>query len=161
MTTTPPAIDDVCELIAGTAMDVLATVFDLGAVPAEPVAVAPDTTWVASAVGFAGDTNGVIYLRASAPFARTLAMRMLGLGEAEIEGDEMVNDVMGELGNMIVGGVKSRLCDSGHPCVLTIPTIVRGVRLQAAAAGGGERRELNFRCGEDTLVVEVLMKSAA
>src|SRR3954467_9915202 len=79
-----------------------------------------------SAVGFIGRATGSVYLCADAALARTIASQMLGLSESEIESDEMVNDVMGEVSNMIVGQVKSHLCDHGHSCTLTIPSIVRG-----------------------------------
>jgi CheY-specific phosphatase CheX len=35
----------------------------------------------------------------------------------------MVNDALGELANMIVGGLKTNLVECGHPCVLTIRSI--------------------------------------
>jgi chemotaxis protein CheX len=86
---------------------------------------------------------------------------MLGLAEAELQGDEMVNDVIGELSNMIVGCAKPRLCDAGAPCVLTIPSIVRGQNFEIEPARRCNRRLLGFRCGVDHLVIELLMEPTA
>lgn len=158
MTTQSPLTDEVAALLEGSVADVFGTAFNLGAIPAEPAAPAAEGTQVVAAVGFTGDANGMVHVHVSAAFARVLAGRMLGLTEAEVAADEMIDDVIGELGNMIVGAVKSRLCDSGHPCVLTIPAVMRGPRFHATAPGGAERRELHFRCGEEPLVVELLMK---
>jgi two-component system cell cycle response regulator len=126
-TTTPNLIDEMRDSLKSGVSEVFRTMLTL---EAKPVAVlhewhAPGDPLVAGCVGFTGDANGVVYVHATARFARTLASRMLGLPEAELQGDEMVNDVIGELSNMIVGCAKSRLCDAGAPCVLTIPSIVR------------------------------------
>ena len=120
---------------------------------------APGEMLVASSVGFTGDVNGVVYMHVTAGFARTLACHMLGLAEAELDGDEMVNDVIGELNNMIVGCAKSRLCDAGSLCVLTIPSIVRGQSFQIEPGRGMcQHRLLAFRCGENRILIQLLME---
>ncbi|MCI0539745.1 MAG: chemotaxis protein CheX, partial [Verrucomicrobiales bacterium] len=125
--TIPNLIDEVCGLLNSGISEVFTTMFGLEVKAAVPRDFdAPSETLVAGSVGFIGDVSGIVYIHVTAAFARTLASRMLGLAEAEMDGEEMVNDVIGELTNMIVGSVKSRLCDSGSPCVLTIPSIVRG-----------------------------------
>src|SRR3954464_12486168 len=58
---------------------------------------------VAGSVRFDGDVTGIFRIHVTTDFARMLAGRILGLAEAELNGDEMVNDVIGELSNMIVG----------------------------------------------------------
>ena len=87
-----------------------------------------------------------------------MASRMLSMPEAEIEGNEMVNDVMGEVSNMVVGNIKSRLCDRGMECVLTIPSIVRGNHFSIEPVSSTERNVMSFRCEGSQLVVEVLLK---
>jgi chemotaxis protein CheX len=116
---------------------------------------------VAGSVGFIGDVNGTVYIYVHADLARTLACRMLGMTEAEIEGDEMVNDVIGEMTNMVVGAIKSRLCDAGSACKLTIPTIVRGSGINAQPTGSSERRLIGFAAEGKTILVEVIMKPSA
>jgi flagellar motor switch protein FliN/FliY len=116
-------------------------------------------TLVVGSVRFDGDVTGIFHIHVTAAFARTLASRMLGLTEAELEGDEMVNDVMGELTNMVVGGVKSRFCDAGATCVLSTPTITRTDCSRIERQGQTERRLMSFRCGADQILVEFLMKT--
>ena len=159
-TTTPHLIDEVRDLLNSGVNEVFSTMLTLDAQPAAPHDLhASGETLVAGSVGFIGDVQGLVYIHVTAAFARTLAGRMLGMPEAEIDGDEMVNDVIGELSNMIVGAVKSRLCDSGAPCVLTIPSIVRGQNFSVEPACSSERRLLSFRCGADHVLVELLMKN--
>ncbi|HXP62274.1 MAG TPA: chemotaxis protein CheX [Dongiaceae bacterium] len=158
-TTTPSLIDEVPALLS----DGVARVFDtMLSLPATPAAVRdlhqPGQSLVAGSVGFIGDVNGIVYIHVTAPFARSLAGRMLGMAETDLGGDEMVNDVVGELTNMIVGSVKSRLCDSGLSCVLTIPSIVRGQNFSFEPVGSSERRVLGFCCGDDTILAELFIK---
>lgn len=113
---------------------------------------------VASAVGFIGKTTGVIYLYASDTFARQMTCRLLGLEDSDIDGDEMVNDAMGELANMVVGHIKSRLVDRGLACVLTIPSIIRGSSFSIEPVSSAERRVYFYDCDQSRLGVEVMLK---
>lgn len=116
-------------------------------------------THIASAVGFIGDITGVVYIYASADFASRLTAITLEMAASEIDGDEMVNDCMGELANMIVGNVKAQIVEKGKSCVLTIPSIVRGSNISIEAISSATRRVLCFRCVDNqNLVVEIMIK---
>jgi chemotaxis protein CheX len=159
-TITPLLIDEIKDLLQSGCTDVLSTTFNVIAQPA-PV---DDfrrgyETLVAGSVGFTGDVNGLVYIYVRAPFARTLTGQMLGFPEDEIDGDEMVNDVIGELSNMIVGSAKSRLCDSGNSCHLTIPSITRGNHLSAEPTQASQCRLLSFTCDDDSILIELLMRN--
>jgi chemotaxis protein CheX len=159
-TTAPNLIDEMRDSLKSGVGEVFRTMLALEAKPA-PVLHgwhALGEPLMAGSVGFTGGANGVVYLHLTARFACTLASRMLGLPEAELQGDEMVNDVIGELTNMIVGGGKSRLCDAGAPCVLTIPSVVRGQHFEIEPACRCNRRLLGFGCGVDYIVVELMME---
>ena len=159
-TPTQPQIDEVCDMLKSSISEVYSTMFQMAAQPEQiEEHRASDEVLVAGSVGFVGDVNGMVYIYVHTPFARTLASRMLAMPEAEIEGDEMVNDVIGEMTNMVVGAVKSRLCDSGAACKLTIPSIVRGTGLHADPTGSSERRLLRFASDGDHVLVEFLMKT--
>jgi chemotaxis protein CheX len=158
-TSTPHIIEEIRDLLKTSVSDVFMTIFNLEVQEAPLAASGTEgRPLVAGSVGFVGDLNGIVYVYVTQSYARTLASRMLGMAEAELEGDEMVNDVMGELTNIIVGGVKSRLCDSGNPCVLTIPSIVRGKNISAEPACAAEGRIFAVTCDNEQVVVEILMK---
>jgi chemotaxis protein CheX len=91
-------------------------------------------------------------------FAREITCRLLGIGDAEIESESMVNDAIGELANMVVGQIKSRLCDRGLPCVLTIPSIVRGSSFSVEGCSTDQHEAYRFMCANQQLSVEVLAK---
>jgi chemotaxis protein CheX len=125
--------------------------------PPSPIRADPDGQIIGS-VGFIGEATGIIYLYANMSFAKTLTGRMLGISEPEVDDGEMVTDAVGELSNMVVGHVKSRLCDSGLACTLTIPSVVRGQGLKFEGSTQVIRRLIGFRNCQDHLLAEVMLK---
>jgi chemotaxis protein CheX len=114
---------------------------------------------IAGAVGLTGAHNGIIYLYSTAVFAREMTCRLLGMQDAEIEGDEMVNDAFGELTNMVAGVIKSKLENLNQPCIMTVPSVVRGNDFRIEAVTGVERRSIYFRCAGGRILVEALIKT--
>jgi chemotaxis protein CheX len=127
--------------------------------PASPLVEEVDGE-IAGSVGFIGEITGVIYLYAGVTFAKIVTGGMLGLSPSEVDGGDMVNDAIGELTNMVVGQVKSRLCDGGHSCVLTIPSIVRGQQLSVEASSAVTRKVIGFRSGPYHMLAELLLKES-
>ena len=80
--------------------------------------------------------------------------------EAELDaaGDEVINDAIGELTNMTVGTFKNGLCDAGHPCKLTIPSILRGTNFSIEPISSAVRHIYYFDCAEHRVVADILMK---
>lgn len=78
---------------------------------------------IAGSLSFAGRATGILYLILPETLASHLARTMLG-GDTAIGAGEIA-DVVGELTNMITGGLKSRMADAGFNCVLSIPTLMR------------------------------------
>ena len=114
---------------------------------------------VVGSVGFIGEVTGVFYLYTNDKFAQKMTSNLLGLEMEEIDMEEMVNDAVGEITNMIVGVVKSRLADRGTKCVLTIPSIVRGNNFRIEPVSSTERRVIPFQCeGKNRMVIEILTK---
>ena len=125
----------------------------------EPTPLSSDAAGqIVGSVGFIGQATGIIFLYAGAGLGRVVTCKMLGLTEAEVD-DEMINDAFGELCNMVVGSVKSHLCDRGWPCVLTIPSIMRGNGLIIETVADVKRTVLGFRTGAQRLNVEVTVKN--
>jgi chemotaxis protein CheX len=155
----PQRIDEVSDLLVKSVGEVFGTMLNLTAQPAPLEDIRKsDAPMIAGSVGFIGEANGVVYIYYKASFARTLAARMLRIPEAELDADEMVDDVIGELTNMIVGSIKSRLCDAGAPCVLSIPSVVRGQNLRGGPTSACEFRLLTMQCEKDLILLELLMK---
>jgi chemotaxis protein CheX len=127
---------------------------------APPLVITESLPQVVGTVGFIGDVNGLIYLYISDEFAQRLTSEILGMTPAEVAegGDEVVNDAIGEITNMTVGGFKNALCDVGYPCKLTIPSILRGSNFSVEPISSATRHILHFNCAGHRLVTDILMK---
>jgi chemotaxis protein CheX len=115
---------------------------------------------VVGTVGFIGDVNGLIYLHLDLAFARLCTCHLLGMSETELDeaGDDVINDAIGELTNMTVGSFKNGLCDSGYPCKLTIPSIVRGSNFIIEPISSASRHIYYFDCEEHRVIADILIQ---
>jgi CheY-specific phosphatase CheX len=115
---------------------------------------------IVGSVSFAGAVLGNLNLHVDEEFACLMTAAMLGMEVDEIEGDEEVHDVIGELCNMICGDLKSRLCDAGLTCELSIPSITTGKEFTIESRGWERSEQYRFRNHDHTAMVAVYMKSA-
>ena len=139
--------------------DVFQTMLSIEAVPAGQIDRPPHEERVSGSVGFGGDTvTGAVYLHLSTQFATRAAAAMLGLTPEELSGEAEVNDVVGEVTNMLGGGFKSWLCDAGSPCAMSTPAIIRGSSFDIEPMPGIERICRTFTCGDENVLLEVHIK---
>jgi chemotaxis protein CheX len=83
---------------------------------------------------------------------------MLGISVGDVEDEGQVHDVIGEVCNIVGGNLKSRLCDSGFPCELSIPTITAGSDFQIKSRGWELNARFGFQNHEHAALVEIFMK---
>jgi len=114
---------------------------------------------VVGCVGFAGDVIGNICVHVSKQFARVMTASMLSMEVDEVEDDEEINDVIGEVSNMVGGDMKSKLCDAGFPCVLSIPNVTSGSDFKIESKGWVRHEKIAFQYQEQLSMVEVFIKS--
>lgn len=114
---------------------------------------------IVGSVAFAGEVMGSIAIQVSDDFARLMTAAMLGMELEEIEGEEEVHDVIGEMSNMIGGDLKSRFCDAGFPCNLSIPSITSGTDFKIESVDGERHECFAFKHEQHTALVEVIIKS--
>jgi len=143
--------------------DAISNVFDMMLsmeaefVDADVPAPAGDSRIIGS-VSFAGKVMGNINFQVNDAFARIMTAAMLDMELGEIEGQEEIHDVIGEVSNMIGGDLKSRLCDAGYLCELTIPSITSGNNLKTESKNWVRHESLTFGCRSHTGRVEVYLK---
>lgn len=156
-------------LIAKSIADVLKTMLSMEAQVAwvsadhpgeDPPPLGGALPHVAGTVGFLGEINGLIYLHMEGEFARLATSRLLGMSPQEVdaEGEEVVNDAVGEITNMTVGGFKNALCDMGMPCKLTIPSILRGRNFTVEPVSSATRLICQFEVEGHRVTADLLMK---
>ena len=127
----------------------------------ESIQASVDGQRIVGSVGFAGMAVGSVSIQVNDAFARSITAAMLGMEEEDIEGDEEVYDVIGELSNMVGGDLKSRLCDQGLGCDLSIPSITTGSDFITETKGWERHECLVFRHQEQFAVVDVYIKTNA
>ena len=140
-------LHDTCDFLTRHLVDVFETMLAIKAETLPEQAMPGHTERVSGAVGFAGDNvNGAVYLHLSGAFARQAAAGLLGLSANDSLGESDVNDVVGEMANMLAGGLKSWLCDAGLHCAVSTPAIIRGGSFVVASTPDVERGRLVFHC---------------
>lgn len=152
---------DLKTLITNSVFDVFETMLSMKVETTEDTI--PDFSngcHIVGTVGFAGTVLGNLNLQVGEDFACQMTAAMLGMEIDEIEGDEEVHDVIGELCNMICGDLKSRLCDAGLACELSIPSITSGKEFKIESKGWDRSEQYGFCSGDHRAQVAVYMKSA-
>lgn len=151
-------ITDIHEFMIRHVLHVFDTIFSMKAVPINKAMPGADLERVCGSVGFGGEAiSGAVYLHLPARFAALLAACMLGV-EPQSLSEAEINDVVGELGNMLTGGLKSWLGDSSLPCAVSIPAVIRGSAFAVELLPDVERLRLEFNCGPNYFSIEVHVK---
>lgn len=153
-------LTNIREFMKRHVVNVFETMLSMTAVPCADCNLKGAAERISSSVGFGGDTvTGVAYLHLSGQFANGVAAAILALAPDTVSAESEVNDVVGELSNMLIGGLKSHLCDMGFPCAVSTPTIIRGTSFDIESMQDIERMCLAFQCGADCCVVEIHVKT--
>lgn len=114
---------------------------------------------IVGSIGFTGEANGVIYLYFESDTAYGIAATMTGMERAELEEEsDIVNDVIGEISNMIVGNFKNGLCDRGFNCRVTVPTVLRGSHMAVDTINTAERTVFAFDYAGRSFVVDLFVQ---
>lgn len=110
-------------------------------------------------IGLAGDLQGTVLIHLPAPVAIDITNAFLGLEIDTVDDD--VKDAIGELANMVAGGVKFLLPEKDQDIELAIPSVVCGQSYSCEATGRFERTSVLFELGSGRFVVEVQVKAAS
>ena len=152
-------LDKIEKFLQRGAGDVFRTMLSMTVTPIDgPAPELINPSVVVGSVGFAGKASGVIYIAVPEPLATESASAMVGLSADELD-EDMVNDVIAELSNMVVGYVKSQLCDTGLTCVLTVPSVVRGKHMKVQKVSLAENRSTLMSCGSHVVSFEIVLKT--
>lgn len=82
-------------------------------------------------ITFTNNIEGCLGIRCSMCCARTIAANMIGIDEPEKIEKEGVYDALGEVTNMVMGSLKSRLQADGDELQVSIPTVTHGQNLSS------------------------------
>ena len=107
-------------------------------------------------ITFKGKLEGCLTICCSVPCAKTIAINMLGMEPSEELSEAEICDALGEVTNMVMGGVKSRILDSVGNLEVSIPTVVSGRGLQNSLGEGAIKTLVKVKF-EDEYIAELSM----
>ncbi|MFC1676867.1 chemotaxis protein CheX [Planctomycetota bacterium] len=90
-----------------------------------------DEDWsLLGSITFKGGLQGCLAICFNTPCAQAIAINMLGMDSADELSEEDVCDAIGEVANMVMGSVKSRLIESTGNLEVSIPSVISGRQLR-------------------------------
>ena len=95
-------------------------------------------------ITFKGGIEGCLAVCCDMECAKTIAINMLGMEPGEDIGEDEVADAMGEVANMVMGSLKSRILESVGELNVSIPSVVTG-------------NELVSSLGEDSAKIDMMV----
>lgn len=110
---------------------------------------------VLGTIGFSGKAVGYVYLRISLATAKQIASTILGIDLKTLGDGPEVNDVIGEVLNIMTGNFKSNLCDAGLDCRLQTPEVKRTTDVYTPTIRGGGLERMVFKSGPIHVYVDV------
>ena len=130
--------------ITEATLEVFATMVFIDITPKEPLKGMDDAidSNLTSMIGLAGDLQGVLAVHCPETAALGITGAMLGMDIEKIDDD--VRDAIGEIANMVAGGLKTALADDDLTTELTIPTTVLGKAVRTSGQAGVSRFILPF-----------------
>ncbi len=105
-----------------------------------------------SSITFMNAIKGCLAIRCSIPCARTVAANMLGIDTPEEITEEELCDALGEVANMVMGSVKSRIADDIGEVQVSIPTVIRGQNLANSLGEGANKILVTVNTGDEEII---------
>jgi chemotaxis protein CheX len=100
-------------------------------------------------ITFKGSLEGCLGICCCESCARTIAANMLGLDSSEKLGDNDVSDAIGEIANMVMGAVKSRIQNEAGNIEVSIPSVVQGRDLRNSLGEGAHAVKVHMSIEEE------------
>ena len=137
--------------------DVFSTMVMLNLVSGSPLTETVDHfhNSISGMVGFAGVYTGTLSVHCPASLAIRITSSMLGMECDEVDDD--VNDALGEIANMLGGGVKHLLITDGKNVKLSTPTVISGENYKVKALSESNTVVIPFSIDEESFLVALTL----
>lgn len=108
---------------------------------------------ISAMIGLTGDFSAMLGIHCPEPVGLAIAGAMLGMDLEEIDAD--VKDALGEIANMIAGGLKERFSSEGVSLELAIPTAIAGKSYTISSPTRSNRTVIPFSVEQGQFFVEI------
>ncbi len=116
----------------------------------------PGDTSVSSVVGFAGRISGFLCLHLTREVACGLASGLLGMELTEL--DDTVRDAVGEIVNMLAGGLKNHLSHNEEYFKISVPSVIEGQGISTYAPADAEKMMFGVSAGKYQFKVQLVVE---
>jgi len=146
-------------MIVKATQDVFDTMIMMPVTPGTPLAEQVETFHcnVSGMLGFSGDLKGMLTIHCPDAVAQAITANFLGMDIDSVNDD--VKDAIGELANMITGGVKDALAESGEGIRLSVPTTIAGRSYSLASLSDTHWVIIPFSTEKGEFLVELKCKT--
>ncbi len=111
-----------------------------------------------ASVNFAGDVMGVVSIIVGKSFARIITGKMIDRPLEEVQDEEEIKDVVGEICNIVGGNLKGGFSDFGLLCEISHPSITTGNDFKIEVLNMARYERFSFRFYDHDIFVEVCVK---
>jgi chemotaxis protein CheX len=111
-------------------------------------AVDPSDPAFLASITFRGGVEGCLSVHCDPSCARAIAAGMLCSEAPDGLSDGDVIDTLGEIANMVMGGVKTRIQDQIKDIAISIPSVIQGRQLRTHAGEGTVRLVIPVLVGQ-------------
>lgn len=108
-----------------------------------------DSACLLGSITFRGNLEGCLGISLSWPCGQAIARNMLALEPDTQISEQEVCDAVGEVTNMVMGSIKSRLQDIYPEISVSIPTVVTGKELNSSVGDGTEKVSVTVCLNEE------------
>jgi len=116
-----------------------------------------NTDTVLGTITFKGNLEGILSICCSADCAISIAANMLGMDIDDGISQEDVSDAIGEVANMVMGSLKSRIQDTYTNIDVSIPSVITGQKLKTTMSDSASKAEVNVCLEEEHLAKMTLL----
>ncbi len=141
--------------IAAATLDIFETMIPMEVTSGEPMVgeKIEISAYLTSMLGLSGDFAGMLNIHCPSDIACLITGAMLGMEVDEV--DEDVKDALGEVANMVAGGLKISLADSQIDVELAIPSVIAGKSYTITAPEGTQKVVVPFETPSGPFWVEL------
>ena len=109
-------------------------------------------------ITFQGTVEGCLAICCNVDCAKSIAVNMLGMEPGEEISEEEVADAMGEVANMVMGALKSRILESVGDVQVSIPSVISGNELVSTLGENSEKISMMVNIDEMLAKFELLFR---
>ncbi|MCG8377610.1 MAG: chemotaxis protein CheX [Chlorobiales bacterium] len=142
-------LEQICftDVVLDSIREVFDTMIFMAVEPLDVEKIDKANEMLLGSITFKGDLEGCLSFCTAVQGAKTVAANMLCLDSPDEVGEEDLADAMGEVCNMVMGSIKTRLQDTIPNIELSIPSVIAGHAIRTSLGEGAQRSLVNVNLG--------------